>query len=91
MSILTTLFSQQPAIRDIQVLLLIAAVVAVYLVFFTTRDIILRSKSTVMQVFSIVLVAGLPIVGFFLYLLFRPGSTVREREAHAMLKKLTHK
>ena len=91
MSIFTTLFSQQPAILNVQVLLLVAAVVAVYLVFFTTRDIILRSKSTVFQVFSILLVAVLPIVGFFLYLLIRPGSTVRQRDVESMLKKISHK
>ncbi len=89
MQMLLTLFADQPAIRMTQLGLLALAVVAVYLVFFVTRDIIFRSRSFAYQVASILITALLPVVGFFVYLLIRPGSTVREREMEAMLRTLT--
>ncbi len=74
---------------DTQVFLLIAlAVVDVFLVFFTTRDILLRSASLWFQLFSILLVALLPAVGFFLYLLIRPARTTKQRQMEAMLLEL---
>lgn len=89
MNFFLTLFAEQPAIRTTQVGLIVIAVVAIYLVFYVTRDIILRSHSFVYQVACILLAALLPIVGFFLYLLVRPAATIREREVEHMLRELT--
>ena len=86
-----SLLTDNPAIRALQLTLLGAAVVAIYLVFYTTRDILLRSRSFVYQLASILLVAVLPELGFFVYLLIRPTSTVREREMEKMLKKILKK
>ena len=80
--------SDNPVLRTMQLSLLSVGVVAVLLVCFTTRDILLRSRSFWYQLVSILLVATLPIVGFFLYLLIRPARTVKEREMEEMLKKL---
>ena len=84
-----SLLTDNPAIRMVQLSLLGVAAVAIYLVFYTTRDILLRTRSFFYQLVCILLVALLPILGFFLYLLIRPASTVRERELEKMLKKLT--
>lgn len=83
-----SLLTDNPMIRALQLSLLGAAVIAIYLVFYTTRDILLRTRSFTYQTLSILLVAVLPIVGFFLYLLIRPSSTIRERETDKMLKKI---
>lgn len=75
----------------VQLSLLGLAIVAIYLVFYATRDILLRTRSFVYQICCILLVAVLPILGFFLYLLVRPASTLRERELEKMLKKVLKK
>ncbi len=86
-----SLLTDNPAIRMLQLSLLGVAVVAIYLVFYTTRDILLRTRSFTYQLLCILLVAVLPVLGFFLYLLIRPASTVREREMEKMLKKILKK
>ena len=86
-----SLLTDNPAIRALQLSLLGTAGVAIYLVFFTTRDILLRSRSFVYQILCILLVAVLPVIGFFLYLLVRPATTVRGREMERMLKKILKK
>ena len=83
-----SLLTDNPAIRAVQIGLVCLAVVAVYLVFFTTRDILLRTRSLLYQLGCILLVAALPVAGFFLYLLVRPASTIRERETEHMLKNI---
>ncbi len=88
MSWLLSLLTDNPAIRALQLSLLGTAVVAVYLVFYATRDILIRTRSFAYQLVSIVLVAVLPVFGFFLYLLIRPASTVRERELEKMVKEV---
>lgn len=80
--------SDNPALRILQGGLLLLGVVAVFLVCFTTRDIILRTRSFIYQLFSILLVALLPVFGFFLYLLIRPARTVKERELEDMVRKV---
>ena len=79
-----SLLSEDPVTRSVQIGLLCGGVTAVYLLFFTTRDVMIRSESLLVQLFCILLVALLPALGFFLYLLIRPSSTVRERvmESH---------
>lgn len=90
MNVLTFL-SDNPMLRLSQVALLALAVVAVFLVFFTTRDVILRSRSFFFQFLAIMLTALLPVIGFFIYLLIRPSRTLKEREVEAMLKEVLEK
>lgn len=85
---LLTLLSDNPALRALQLMLLVAAVVSVYLVLFTTRDSILRSESFWFQLVSIMLVACLPVVGFLLYVLYRPSQTLMEKELHQNIRTL---
>lgn len=91
MQFLPFILTDNPVIRALQISLLVAAVVAVYLVLFTTRDILLRTRSFIYQSMCILLVALLPVLGFFLYLLIRPATTVREREMERMIKKTIKK
>lgn len=90
-SIIQTLFvffSDDPALRLVQILLLTVGLLVVFLVFFALRDVLLRSRSFPYQLLCIALVAFLPIVGFLLYLLIRPTRTLRERERDDMLADL---
>ena len=80
--------SDNPALRLLQGSLLLFGTIAVFLVCFTTRDIILRTRSFFYQLFAILLVAVLPVFGFFLYLLIRPARTIKERDLEQMLKKI---
>lgn len=73
------LFSDHPWILSVQVALVLLGLTVFFLVLFATRDILERSDSFFVQLLCILLVAGLPILGFFLYLLLRPSTTVRER------------
>ncbi len=91
MQFFLSLITDNPAIRMVQLSLLGLAVVAVYLVFFTTRDILLRTRSFFYQILCILLVALLPVVGFLLYLLIRPAMTLKERDMERMLRKLLKK
>ena len=78
--------AQDPLLRIVQFALVFGGVIAVFLVFYTTRDILLRSRSFVYMFCSILLVALLPIIGFFLYLLLRPARTIKERELEALVR-----
>ena len=91
MSWFFSLLTDNPAIRAMQLSLLGTAIVDIYLVFFATRDILLRTRSFLYQLGCILLVAIVPIAGFFLYLLIRPATTVRERGMEKMLKKILKK
>ena len=78
--------SEDPLMRMWQGSLLLIGVLAIFLVFYTTRDVILRTHSFLYMLFSILLVALLPGVGFLLYLLIRPARTIKERELEIMVK-----
>lgn len=80
--------SENPALRMMQIVLVLLGIIAVYLVCFSTRDIILRTQSFLYQVVAVLIVACLPIVGFFLYLLIRPARTIKEREIEEALKRI---
>lgn len=80
--------AEDPALRLLQAGMLLVGVVVIFLVFFTTRDILLRTHSFWYMFISIVIVAALPVVGFFLYLLIRPSQTNNEREIHETLAEL---
>ncbi|MDD4318907.1 MAG: PLD nuclease N-terminal domain-containing protein [Candidatus Peribacteraceae bacterium] len=88
MQLLLTILSDDPIVRATQVSLLVAGFLAVYLVCYATRDILLRTRSFLYQAFCILLVAALPVFGFFLYLLVRPARTVRQRETDEVLRRI---
>lgn len=81
--------ADDPTLRLLQGCMLLVGVLVIFLVFYTTRDILLRTHSFVYMFLSIVLVAVLPVAGFFLYLLIRPPRTIKEREVEQMLLSLT--
>ncbi|MDO8648957.1 MAG: PLD nuclease N-terminal domain-containing protein [Candidatus Peregrinibacteria bacterium] len=83
-----TLVSDDPWLRTVQLSLLGLGSVLVFLVFYATKDILLRTRSFPYQCGSILLVAALPMVGFLLYLLIRPARTIKERELETMLRRL---
>lgn len=62
-----------------------AACIVIFLVLFTTRDILLRSQSFLLQIFCIVLVAVLPVAGFLIYLLIRPSRTLAMRRLESKI------
>ncbi|PIR54152.1 hypothetical protein COU75_02340 [Candidatus Peregrinibacteria bacterium CG10_big_fil_rev_8_21_14_0_10_42_8] len=80
--------SEDPTLRLLQFGMLFVGVIVIFLVFFTTRDILLRTHSFWIMFFSIVLVALLPVIGFFLYLLIRPARTIKEREVEELLLRI---
>lgn len=77
--------AEDPALRILQGGMLLLGSLVIFLVFFTTRDILLRTHSFWYMLISIVLVACLPVIGFFVYLLIRPARTIKERELEEML------
>lgn len=80
--------AEDPALRLLQGGMLLLGLVVIFLVFFTTRDILLRTHSFLYMFLSIVLAAALPVIGFCLYLLIRPARTIKEREMEMMLVEL---
>lgn len=80
--------ADDPLLRMMQIGMLLLGSVVIFLVFYTTRDILLRTHSFFYMFFSIVLVAALPVLGFFLYLLIRPARTIKQRETEKMLKQI---
>jgi hypothetical protein len=85
---LLTFLSADPALRLLQGLLLGISTLVVFLVFFTLRDVLLRSRHFGFQLFAILLVAFLPVFGFLIYLLIRPSRTLTERKHDRWLKEL---
>ncbi len=81
--------ADDPTLRALQGGMLLIAAILVFLVFYATRDILLRTRSFWYMFLSILLVALLPVVGFLLYLLIRPARTITEREVEMMLMELT--
>lgn len=80
--------AEDPALRLLQFGMLLLGLTVIFLVFYTTRDILLRTHSFFYMFFSIVLTAILPVAGFFLYLLIRPARTIKERELEHLLSEL---
>ncbi|MBI3331516.1 hypothetical protein HYZ99_00980 [Candidatus Peregrinibacteria bacterium] len=85
---LQILFTDDPFVRWAQIGLIVAGFLAIFLVFFATRDIILRTRSFWYQCLAILLVALLPGVGFLLYLLIRPARTLAERDLERKVSEL---
>lgn len=80
--------AEDPALRLLQLGMLFVGVIVIFLVFFATRDILLRTHSFWYMFFAIVLVAFLPVIGFFFYLLIRPARTIKEREMEELLQRI---
>jgi len=85
------LLSDDPLLRMAQIALFFFGAIDIFLVFFATRDILLRSRSFLYMALCIILVAALPILGFLLYLLIRPARTLKQREVDQMVRKLCEK
>ena len=83
--------SADPLLRMMQGGLLFIGFVVIFLVFFVTRDILLRTHSFWYMALCIVLTALFPGVGFLLYLLIRPARTIREREQEQLVRALAEK
>lgn len=85
----TAFLSEDPDVALTQAGLIAVVVVVLFLLFYTLRDIVLRTRSFVYQCLCILIVALLPGAGFLIYLLIRPARTIKERETEAMLQALT--
>ena len=83
--------SEDPLTLLVQSSLILLGAVVIFLVFYATRDILLRTNSFLYMFICIVLVAVLPIIGFMLYLLIRPTQTLREREVYELVQTLKKK
>jgi hypothetical protein len=83
--------SSDPFLRVLQFSLIIGGALLIFLVFFATRDILLRTHSFSLMALCILMVALLPGVGFLLYLLIRPATTIRQREQEALIRDLADK
>ncbi len=71
--------------------MLLIACIVVFFVLFTLRDILLRTSSFLYQIFCILLVAALPLLGFLLYLLIRPSRTIAERRLESKVDEILEK
>lgn len=80
--------SDDPALRLLQGVLLLLGVSDLFLLFFTLRDVLLRTRSFWAQMAALLLVACVPVLGFFLYLLLRPSQTLWEHELRALVEGL---
>ncbi len=79
------LFAGDPAVQLLQAVVLSVAAVLIFLLFWTLKDAILRSKSFWFQLLSIALVTLLPLFGWLAYLLIRPAQTLKEKEMERLL------
>jgi len=78
-------FLANPTLRAAQGGLTVLGTLLLFLLFFTLRDILLRTRSFWYQFLCVVMVALLPGVGFLLYLLIRPARSIKQRELEAMI------
>ena len=85
---LSALFSTDTPVLIVQIGMIVCAFVIVFLVLFATRDILTRTHSFFYQLFCILLVAVLPVVGFLLYLLIRPSTTNAQRRMRRDVEKI---
>ncbi len=81
--------AEDPVLRLLQGGMLLVGAIVIFLVFFATRDILLRTNSFIYMFVCIVLVAAFPVVGFLFYLLIRPARTLKERELYDMVRKIS--
>lgn len=76
---------ENPGLRLTQGAVVLLAIIDLYLLFYTLRDVLLRTRSLAAQFFAVLLVAALPILGFLLYLLVRPARLAKQRELEELL------
>lgn len=88
---LAPFLADDPLVRMIQGSLLVIGAIIIFLVFYTTRDVLLRSRSFSFMLFCILLVATLPIIGFLIYLLIRPNMTLPQREMRDQITQIARK
>ncbi len=90
----STFFADSPSVLCAQIGMLSLGFFLVCIVLFTTRDVMLRIDSFFYQLLCVFLVASLPLVGFLLYVLFRPSRTLAfqrmEAKIDLLLEKLSH-
>lgn len=82
----TAFVSADPTLRLMQGGIVLGLVILLFLLLYTLRDVVLRTRSFGYQFLCVLLVGALPILGFLLYLLIRPARTIKEREVEAMLR-----
>lgn len=82
------LLATDPVIRSMQIGVLSGGLVLVYLIFWVTKDSVNRSNSFLFILFSILLVACIPLFGFLAYLLIRPNKTLTEKQTLIALSDL---
>jgi hypothetical protein len=82
------ILADDPFLRSFQLTLLGIGLLDVFLIFFATRDIMQRTTKFPFMIATILLVSLLPGVGFLLYMLVRPATTIRERELEEMVREL---
>ncbi len=85
---ISSFFTADPALRLLQAGIIAGAFFLLFLLFWTLRDILLRTRSFAYQFVCVLVVALLPVVGFLLYLLIRPARTLKQRETDAMLRQI---
>lgn len=79
-------FAEDPVFRLMQGGLLFVGLCDVFLLFWTLRDVLMRSQSLLFQMCALLMVFALPFAGFLLYLLVRPSSTLREQSIAQMVE-----
>jgi hypothetical protein len=87
----STFFADTPAVLCAQLGMISFGALLVFLVLLTTRDVLLRIDSFFYQLLCVFLVAALPIVGFLLYLLFRPSRTLAFQHLESKIDRLLAK
>lgn len=90
-ALFAAIFSENPVLDLGQLVLFSILAFVVFLVLYTLRDVILRTRSLWAQIGSLILVTVLPILGFLVYLLVRPSRTLKERELETMMMALQPK
>jgi hypothetical protein len=88
MNVVEVLLSDSPAIRAIQVAIVLVVLFDVYLIFYVVRDVLLRTQNLFVQILCIFLPVVFPVIGFLAYLLLRPSRTLKEREMEQLLHQL---
>lgn len=86
-----TVFAVDPMVQLMQIFMVLFGLIMVCIVFFTTRDVLLRSNSFLFMLFSILLVTIFPVGGLLIYLLIRPSRTVSQKNSDVILLLLKKK
>ncbi len=88
--LLSQYFSTNPSVLLMQIATILVAAIVIFLVLFGAKDILSRTDSFLAQIFCVLLIALLPLIGFFLYLLLRPSTRTIERKILRELRVMSH-